>query len=111
LAVGGAQTYYINTGTSNLNALTLAGDLIIDTTDLFVDVSENKIGIGTVANFLSVGFNKFSSLVFYFLLFWILPVDKAGLVFIALGFYFYYNYFFIFWDSHFNSAFYCLLSR
>jgi len=27
LAVGGAQTYYINTGTSNLNALVLAGDL------------------------------------------------------------------------------------
>jgi len=48
LAVGGAQTYYINnSGTGNLNALTLAGDLTIDTNDLFVDVSENKIGIGT----------------------------------------------------------------
>ncbi|MCJ7829466.1 FG-GAP-like repeat-containing protein, partial [Patescibacteria group bacterium] len=47
LAVGGAQTYFINTSTSNLNALTLAGDLTIDTNDFFVDFSENKIGIGT----------------------------------------------------------------
>lgn len=47
LAVGGAQTYYINTSTSNLNALVLAGDLTVDTNDLFIDASENKIGIGT----------------------------------------------------------------
>jgi hypothetical protein len=47
LAVGGAQTYYINTGTSNLNALALAGNLTVDTDDFFVNASENKIGIGT----------------------------------------------------------------
>jgi hypothetical protein len=48
LAVGGGTAYYINSsGTGNLNALTLAGDLTVDNNDLFVDVSENKVGIGT----------------------------------------------------------------
>ncbi|MCC7570184.1 polysaccharide biosynthesis C-terminal domain-containing protein [Candidatus Micrarchaeota archaeon] len=45
-----------------------------------------KIGIGSIANFISVGIGKVFTLLFYLLIFWALSKEDAGLFFIALSF-------------------------
>ena len=54
LNVGGTEVIDSSRNLVNVVALTMTGDLTVDTNTLFVDASENDVGIGTTTPFVSI---------------------------------------------------------